>query len=128
MRSAFWVGVALVGTGLLAGCASRKVIVMELDDAIKEIAAKTIAAHCQGSKLSAIEAELFVKSAYKLDVGAPAGAIPITLGGGTSFEESSKVKVVMQVPATCPPVRALVAPKVKPLLYDPATGAVEEVK
>lgn len=113
-----------------SGCASRTIIVVELDDAIKQIASKTIAAHCHGAALTGAEAELAVKSAYKVDIGAPTGAIPITLGGGTSFEESSRVKVTIQLPAksACPTAAALVVPAVKPFLYDPETGTVREVK
>lgn len=111
----------------LSGCASRKLIVMELDDAIKAVGARLTAAHCQGTKLSAADVEFFVKSAYKLDVGAPTGAIPITLGGGAAFEESSKVKVTFPSP-DCPKAGVMRLEPLKPLLYDPDSGTVQELK
>jgi hypothetical protein len=113
------------------GC-SRKFVVMSLEDAIRDIASRTQAAACTGVVFRETSAELFVKTAYKLSAGAPAGSIPITLGGEAALEESSKVTVKLADPDVkkCPTPGAPQMFGARPgptlYLYDPKTGAIEE--
>lgn len=59
----------------VGGCASRKIVVTELDKAVNAVQQSMILAQCHGVKLQkGATAEFFAKTAYNLNLGAPAGA------------------------------------------------------
>ncbi len=142
--------------GLLAGCASRKIVVTELDKAILAVQQSMVLSQCRGVKLArdaGTKAEFFVKTAHSLEIGAPS-SFAIALKGTGSIEESSTVSVSLSDKDATPSeedCRKLLAPppagaktfwtydvltnkarempvEETVLLYDPATNTVESVK
>jgi hypothetical protein len=112
-------------TAALAGCcASRKLVVTKLDDAIADIAAQVQKAKCKGLVMDGADkvttGEFLVQTGAELNLGAPTGFV-VAVGGKATVQESTKVTVPIKVPeCTAPPP----APA-KLFLLDPDTGRVE---
>jgi len=121
---------AAASVSAMTGCSpSTETVVMSLDEAMLELKAKAFRAHLSGAKLKNLDAEFYVKTAFKVegDAAVPIQVVPISFGGEASREEYTKITVQFDVQAWTEP-RAIKARRVPLYRLDRRNGKLRQLE